>query len=208
MPKRLQLSILFIAILSGCTLDDINHYGDRCPPDGIDGELSYIKEPTCTAESCSIGDYAQNFQNKMCPSDVPECARDDNDRYYCATIQCEEDQHIYHVNANRMIWKTAVSTIIVAPKKRPAGRTASARTGNATPPNAKPVTCPTQANAKPPNAALASIPIRGFAKRMTLTIAANTARHVTALSAAGSPANAVTANALRQPATNSEVMRL
>ena len=96
MPKRLQLSILFIAILSGCTLDNINHYGDRCPPDGIDGELSYIKEPTCTAESCDIGNYAQNFQNKMCPSDVPECARDDNDRYYCATIQCAEDQHIYH----------------------------------------------------------------------------------------------------------------
>ena len=90
MPKRLQFYIIAIAILSGCTLDDIERYGSACP------QLSYIKDPTCTVESCSIGDYAQNFKSNMCPSDVPECTRDENGLFYCATIKCEDAHHIYN----------------------------------------------------------------------------------------------------------------
>ncbi|MBQ8037063.1 MAG: hypothetical protein IJ268_08730, partial [Proteobacteria bacterium] len=96
MHKRILFYISSIVILNSCALDDIERYGDPCPPKDQAGKLSYIKSQDCTAESCDSQNYEKNFSTGMCPSDVPVCAQDDSGLFYCTAIQCEQDEHIYN----------------------------------------------------------------------------------------------------------------
>ena len=96
MSRRISFYILLISALSGCTLDDINQFGDRCPPDDADGQLSYVLTPDCNAESCIFGDFTRNFEVNKCPLEYAKCAKDENGLYYCSTIACSADEHVHN----------------------------------------------------------------------------------------------------------------
>ncbi|MBQ8036007.1 MAG: hypothetical protein IJ268_03355, partial [Proteobacteria bacterium] len=95
MKKKLTLFIV-LSLASGCTLDEIRPHGKACPPAGEEGELGYIQNRSCTQDSCELGNYKVNFETRMCPSEIPECAVDSEGTYYCSKIHCETNEHIYN----------------------------------------------------------------------------------------------------------------
>lgn len=86
MLKSLRFLIAAIAAsasLYGCSLENPPAYGDACPPDDKEGNLSYIL--LSNEERCDrLGDcHRESFEYDVCPEAAPTCYRDTNDDYYC-----------------------------------------------------------------------------------------------------------------------------
>lgn len=84
--------ISFLAsVLSGCVLPDVAERGDICPPDGIDGKLSFIQMGV--SSQCHDGDncYPEIFSTGVCPLEYDGCYQDSEQKFYCMST-CPEDQ--------------------------------------------------------------------------------------------------------------------
>ena len=85
--RKLSLFLVLIFVsLGGCTLEDVDaDSGVQCPPkDKADGQvLAYIKDNTCTRESCILG-FEKQFKNNRCPSEFSICGKDSDDKYFCS----------------------------------------------------------------------------------------------------------------------------
>lgn len=94
MSKSLRLIIATIVAatcLQSCSLERLPTYGDACPSEDNTGALSYII--VSEKERCDRnGDcFSDSFQYNVCPSSVPTCYRDTDNRYYCWS-SCPSDQ--------------------------------------------------------------------------------------------------------------------
>ena len=110
MMKNTMLSPIFLltcAILgssmTGCVLEDLIYAGP-CPPEGTEGELSYIAYITTQDNSgnssndnkvtrCERGQdcYTDAFLINTCPIDYSSCNLDKDDQFYCISI-CPQGQ--------------------------------------------------------------------------------------------------------------------
>lgn len=94
MSKLLRLIIATIVAatcLQSCSLERLPTYGNACPSENNTGSLSYII--VSEKERCDRnGDcFSDSFQYNVCPSSVPTCYRDTDNRYYCMS-SCPSDQ--------------------------------------------------------------------------------------------------------------------
>ncbi|MBR4984677.1 MAG: hypothetical protein IKY83_02925 [Proteobacteria bacterium] len=86
-----------LASLGGCNLDNLNEFGEMCPPvEGdhrVAGELKYIESTDCTKEKCSFGDYDVYFKAQRCPITHRYCeANADGDGFHCMMdVSCSDD---------------------------------------------------------------------------------------------------------------------
>lgn len=101
--KHVMRKYLFFTLIafasSGCTLSDVEETGEPCPKlDTVEStELSYIKDKTCTKDSCSLErDFSYNFAQNVCPIAYPKCAQDKDSNWYCTTIACKSGEHVSH----------------------------------------------------------------------------------------------------------------
>ena len=92
--KKLSFGvIILIAMCASCALEDVD--GDKCPPNGEVGEIKFIGDVSCTADSCEKHpSYLNNFKIGYCPTDYAKCAASSDNQWYCAAIACKKDQHV------------------------------------------------------------------------------------------------------------------
>lgn len=88
----LALIAVALSLVAGCASENMTNWGDPCP-EKRSQKLSYIKDPSCTAESCALGYYAASFAINQCPADYPHCAQEAG-TYFCTDIKCASNQHI------------------------------------------------------------------------------------------------------------------
>ncbi|MBQ9396325.1 MAG: hypothetical protein IJU23_12550 [Proteobacteria bacterium] len=95
MKKSFLFLLAIAASSSGCVLGEAASMGELCPSDPeISEGIGYIMHPSCTAESCDIGDFSTNFERGICPEEYPYCSND-GDEYFCSKHACKLDQHIF-----------------------------------------------------------------------------------------------------------------
>ncbi len=95
MKTRPYLFALMACIFMGCDMAEVIDWGADCPGPDTEGELSYIVNESCNADSpkCVISDsedkestydFSQNFKVQRCPKDFPKCVKNDaDDNYHC-----------------------------------------------------------------------------------------------------------------------------
>ncbi len=86
--------MISVGAMSGCALDDLLSFGESCPPEGEDGEISYIGNPYCTDgqfEQCEgFKEPEKYFEAKRCPRLYNICAPNEGDKGY----HCESESKI------------------------------------------------------------------------------------------------------------------
>lgn len=83
LPIRSLLALL-IAAASGCSLDEIQEYGDSCPPkQNKKAQLSYIQ--TSADTQCRSGEacFEETFASGKCPKEYAGCYLDSQKQFYC-----------------------------------------------------------------------------------------------------------------------------
>lgn len=84
-PLTLRFILAFLtATAAGCSLDEIQEYGDTCPPkQNPKDKLSYIQ--TSPESRCDAGDdcYESAFTAGTCPKEIDGCYLDSQKKFYC-----------------------------------------------------------------------------------------------------------------------------
>ncbi len=100
MKKRTLLILSATGLLLGCSLEEVQSWGNVCPPLDADNyeelTLSYIGSPECRADNqgaCDVSEMANKniglyFETKNCPPEYKICAKNDDGIGY----HCEKDK--------------------------------------------------------------------------------------------------------------------
>lgn len=97
--KGFILLSALLCVSSGCTIEEVQTWGDSCPPrvNAVEGAtLSYIGDPVCTAETqdkCDVSSLANKkidlyFKTHNCPPEFKNCVQDEGE----LSFHCEKEK--------------------------------------------------------------------------------------------------------------------
>ncbi len=93
--KKNVLIFVVMGMMFGCSLEEVQQWGDKCPSRDIDdfeqAQLAYIGTPECRIDNvraCDVSeminkDVSVYFETKNCPYEYKHCVQDSDTLYHC-----------------------------------------------------------------------------------------------------------------------------